>query len=424
MGDFSGQFVAFAGYQFQRMSQGEIPLWNPYNNGGLPFIADTQAAVYYLPRWITLAMSSLAGEWIYNALQLEMAFHVLAYSLLMFLFVRRLTVRRPQSVLAALVAAIVIAYGGYATGYPPLQLAVLEAASWFPLAALGILEASRRRELAWRMLALAGFGLGMSWLAGHPQTSWFMTYLLVAYFSWRCYQQRIRARVFVLGLGGLALITFGVCAVTLLPGIEYLPQTARDGLGFEIKGNGFPFKDIVQFVFPGSVSLWSPLYVGLPALFFVAAAAIRNESESRFWLIAALVGLIHSLGANTSFYDLAYNLVPWLRFFRGQERAAFVVANSLAILVGLGIAAVASWPNQLHKQRALARWRWFALALVLVALAGFVLWMGDARTWGDLLDIATRSALVTLARFVGVDEICSSASTSFVSGSAGIAHRL
>ena len=397
MGDFSGQFVAFAGYQFQRMSQGEIPLWNPYNNGGLPFIADTQAAVYYLPRWITLAMSSLAGEWSYNALQLEMAFHVLAYSLLMFLFVRRLTVRRPQSVLAALVAAIVIAYGGYATGYPPLQLAVLEAASWFPLAALGLLEASRRRELAWRMLALAGFGLGMSWLAGHPQTSWFMTYLLVAYFSWRCYQQRIRARVFVLGLGGLALITFGVCAVTLLPGIEYLPQTARDGLGFEVKGNGFPFKDIVQFAFPGSVSLWSPLYVGLPALFFVAAAAIRNESESRFWLIAALVGLIHSLGANSSFYDLAYNLVPGLRFFRGQERAAFVVANSLAILVGLGIAAVASWPNQLHKQRALARWRWFALALVLVALAGFVLWMGDAKTWGDLLDIATRSALVTLA---------------------------
>ena len=231
-GDFSGQFVAFAGYQYQRMQQGEIPLWNPYNNGGLPFIADTQAAVFYLPRWITIGLSSLAGGWSYNALQLEMAFHVLAYSLLMYLFVRRLTLGRAQSPLASLVAAILVSYGGYATSYPPLQLAVLEAASWFPLAALGILEATRRRALAWRMLALAGFGLGMSWLAGHPQTSWFITYLLTAYFAWRCYRQQIRWKAFVPGLIGIALLTVGVTAVTLLPGIEYLMQTAREGSGF------------------------------------------------------------------------------------------------------------------------------------------------------------------------------------------------
>ncbi|NJL58045.1 hypothetical protein HC928_25200 [bacterium] len=40
-GDFSGQFYMFGAYQYDRMSAGEVPLWNPYNNGGLPFIADT-----------------------------------------------------------------------------------------------------------------------------------------------------------------------------------------------------------------------------------------------------------------------------------------------------------------------------------------------------------------------------------------------
>ena len=395
-GDFSGQFVAFAGYQYQRMQQGEIPLWNPYNNGGLPFIADTQAAVFYLPRWITIGLSSLAGGWSYNALQLEMAFHVLAYSLLMYLFVRRLTLGRAQSPLASLVAAILVSYGGYATSYPPLQLAVLEAASWFPLAALGILEATRRRALAWRMLALAGFGLGMSWLAGHPQTSWFITYLLTAYFAWRCYRQQIRWNAFVPGLIGIALLTFAVTAVTLLPGIEYLLQTAREGLGFDVKGNGFPFKDVAQFVFPGLVSLWSPLYIGLPALFFVFVAVIRDENDSRFWLAAALVGLIHSLGANSAFYDLTYNLVPGLRFFRGQERAAFVVANSLSILAGLGIVAATNLQNQVDRQRALRWWRWIALALIFIALVVLILWASDAATWSDFLDIAARSALVAL----------------------------
>ena len=124
---------------------------------------------------------------------------------------------------------------------------------------------------------------------------------------------------------------------------------------------------------------------------------MRNEGESRFWLIAALVGLIHSLGANSSLYDLTYNLVPGLRFFRGQERAAFVVANSLAILAGLGIVALASWGNQVHQQRALAWWRRFAAALVVIAMAGFVLWLGDRDTWAATLDIAVRGSLLALA---------------------------
>lgn len=396
-GDFSGQFVAFAAYQYERMSQGEIPLWNPYSNGGLPFIADTQAAVYYPPRWITMGLSSLAGEWNYNALQLEMTFHVLLYTLLMYGFARRLTLAHEQSHLASLVAALIIGYGGYTTSYPPLQLAILEAAVWFPLGAVGILEATRSRKLKWRGIALAGFGLGLSWLAGHPQTSWFMTYILVAYLAYRSYTGKIAWRSFAAGLVGLALIALGVTAVTFLPGIEYLLQTSRAGLGFAVKGNGFPFKDVAQFVFPGSVSLWSPLYVGIPALFFIGVAVGRNAAESRFWLAVALVGLLHSLGANSSFYYLTYNLIPGLRFFRGQERAAFVVANSLAILAGLGIIAVAAWPNQIHRQQAIRWWRRLTIMMALVALGVFIGWMGTGGRWEPFLNITARSAIVAVA---------------------------
>ena len=396
-GDFSGQFVAFGGYQHARMSQGEIPLWNPYNNGGLPFIADTQAAVYYPPRWLTMGLSSLAGEWSYNALQLEMTFHVLLYTLLMYGFVRRLTLAHEQSCLAALMAAVTVGYGGYTTGYPPLQLAVLEAAVWFPLAALGILEAARKRKLAWRGLALAGFGLGLSWLAGHPQTSWFMTWLLAAYLVYRCYMRKIGWRTVAAGLAGMALIALGVTAVSFLPGIEYLLLTSREGLDFAAKGNGFPFRDVAQLVFPGSVSLWSPLYVGIIGLFFIGAAIWRRTDETRFWLAAGLIGLLHSLGANSAFYYLTYNIIPGLRFFRGQERAAFIVMNSGAILVGLGIIAVASWSNQAHREQALRWWRRFTMLMAAVALGVFAAWTGDAQRWGDFLDIAARSAILAVA---------------------------
>lgn len=396
-GDFSGQFVAFGAYQYQRISQGEIPLWNPYNNGGLPFIADTQAAVFYPPRWLTIGLSALGGGWSYKALQLEMTLHVLFYTLLMYLFVRRLTLADPRSPLAGFCAAVIIGYGGFTTGYPLLQLAVLEAAIWLPLAALAVYEATRQRRIVPRFIALAGLSLGMSWLAGHPQTSWFLTYVVAAWLAYRCYAGRVGWRLFLGGLALMAAVAFGVSAVTLLPGLEYLPLTAREELGFAAKGNGFPIRDIAQFVFPGSVSQWSPLFVGLPALFFAAVAIFRNQRDSRFWLIVAIVGLLHSLGENSAFYALSYNFVPGLRFFRGQERAAFVVANSLAILAGLGIAAATSWPNHLYRKRAIRLWAAFTALVAGIAILAFFLWTADADSWGNLFSIAVRSALVCTA---------------------------
>lgn len=401
-GDFSGQFVAFGAYQYERLTRGEIPLWNPYNNGGLPFIADTQAAVFYPPRWLTIALSHLAGGWTYHSLQLEMTAHVLLYALLMYAFVRRLTAGGALRHTAALAASVIIGYGGYTAGYPPLQLAVLEAATWLPLTLLGILEATRRRAPAPRFIALAGCALGLSWLAGHPQTSWFTSYLAVAYLAYRFHIISAGWRRFVGGLILFALVTLGTTAVTLLPGIEYLLHTTREGLGFAAKANGFPIRDIAQFIFPGSVSQWSPLYVGMPALFLGAVAIFCRARESRFWLLAALIGLLHSLGENSAFYHASYNLVPGLRFFRGQERAALLVANSLAILAGLGIATIADWRHQAQRKRALQLWFRFAALLILVAFGLFVGFSIDAIRWGELFEIAARSALVAAAAYVAL----------------------
>ena len=398
-GDFSGQFVAFASYQYDRMTRGEIPLWNPYNNGGLPFIADTQAAVFYPLRWLTIGLSHLTGGWNYNALQMEMAFHVLLCTLFMYHFLRRLTLGDARGPLAAFCSAVIIGYGGYTTSYPPLQLAVLEAAIWLPLTALGILEATRGRQLAFPGIALAGFGLGLSWLAGHPQTSWFVTYIAVAYFLFRSLRLNNRWRSFVAGFVILAALTIGVCAVSLLPSTEYLLLTSRETLGFEAKGNGFPFRDIVQLVFPGSVSQWSPLYAGIPALFFVVLAVMRGDRESRFWLLAAFIGLLHSLGENSAFYQVTYNFIPGLRFFRGQERAAVVVANSLAILAGLGIVAAASWPNHFYRRRAIRYWGFFAALVTGITLVAFFAWTAEPASWGELFNIATRSAFITIVAF-------------------------
>ncbi len=352
-GDFSAQFVAFGGYQYARFSQGEVPLWNPYNNGGLPFIADTQAAVFYPPRLITIALCSLSGTgWTYHALELEMTFHVLFYTLTIYLLMRMMT----GQVFAGLTAAIIGGYSGYMTGYPPLQLALLEAGVWLPLVILGIYQGTQTlTRQRWVWLMLGGWALGLSWMAGHPQTSWFLTYLAVAYLLFRSVQQRLDWRFIVLGLITFGLITIGVVAVTLLPGFEYLLMTSRSDLDLASKSSGFPFRDIVQFWFPGFISLFSPLYISLTGLILALIGFWHGRTVERqvwFWGAVALIALLFSFGGSTPLYHLGYELLPGLRFFRGQERFAYLVVHSLAILAGFGAAVLPRFSNS---QRPLTR---------------------------------------------------------------------
>lgn len=345
-GDFSGQFVAFGAYQYARLAAGEVPLWNPYNNGGLPFLADTQSAVFYPPRLATIFLSKLTGGWTYHALELEMMAHVLAYSLMTYVLVRRMTAGKAGSIVGGLCAAVIASYSGFLTSYPPLQLALLEAGIWLPLAVLGVLEATRKEAIRWGWLALTGIGLGLSWMAGHPQSSYFLTALLIAYFAYRTYEKRYRWTIFAVGTILFGAIAAGMAAVQLLPGFEYLSLTSRAGFGFDEKGNGFPIRDVIQFVFPNVVSQWSPLYVGIPGLALALIAIWRRLPGSLFWGTVALIALLLSFGTNSPLFALLYNTVPGLRYFRGQERAAYLVSNSLAILAGLGTAHLTNWSSE------------------------------------------------------------------------------
>ncbi|MFW5772246.1 MAG: YfhO family protein [Phototrophicaceae bacterium] len=393
-GDFSRQFVTFGAYQHERFSAGDVPLWNPYNNGGLPFIADTQAAVFYPPRLLTIALSNLSGSgWTYNALQLEMTAHVLLYTLLMYAFVRRLTLGRAGSAPGAFVAALVAGYGGFMTGYPPLQLALLEAAIWLPLALLAVLEATRT-AFRWPWLALAGLALGFTWLAGHPQTGWFATYTLVAYLAWRVYTQRLGWRVFILALALVGMLTAGIAAVTLLPGLEYLTRTARSALSFDDKGGGFPFHDIAQMLVPGAVSLWSPLFAGVTGLALAGIGLAARDRERLFWGGLALVALGLSFGARSALFHALYNTLPGLSYFRGQERAAYLVSVSVAVLAGLGVVALATPSGAAFLRR--VRYAVAALALVIggLALLVFALWTGAPDAYGHVIEPLTFSALI------------------------------
>jgi hypothetical protein len=357
---------------------------------------------------ITIAALNLTGgstpQRMYAALQLEMIAHTLIASAGMYLFMRILVRWR----IPALIAAVTYAYGGFYTGYPQLQLAIIEAGAWLPFALVALSsgfisppnpffppkEWEKEPSQDWLGTVIAGVFLGLSLLAGHPQTTLFFIYVCAVYLAWQVFDKRESIRVWIVNTAIFGAVGGGIAAVQLLPGLEYLRLTARPQLNFEALGNGFPFYDVAQLVFPGILSLWSPLYFGVVGLFLAISALTKKWWNPRpiiYWMLLGVGALALSFGARTVFFDLLYNVVPGFTLFRGQERAAYVIALCAAVLVGYGaVGTVSLWADRPHSGKLLGR---FAGVIALVAGGLFILKLDGSQN-DAVLNIAAFSTLI------------------------------
>jgi len=379
-GDFADQFYAFGVYEAQRLFSGQLPLWNPHTFSGHPFLADVQSAIFYPLSLITLLLSLPWGFSLF-ALELEAIFHFFLAGLFTYLLAKRLLRDRR----AALISSLVFTFGGYLTSYPSQQLAILEADVWLPLILLLLdigLERLRGRSSGRGFLlpiALAGLAFGLALLAGHPQSAMYVFYVAAIYFAFRAYTNRVRWRPAVLAFGLFALLGFGLAAAQLLPSLEYMRLSSRAQTNYNEMSGGFPRQDPIQLLLPGSVSVMSPLYVGiLPLLLAVLAPLLKRNREVIFWTCLAVGALLLSFGGNTFAYSPFYLFVPGFAIFRSQERAAFVFSFSLALLAGYGVRLLAQAMPKPVKARFHGFYRfvtcliWGALGLVLLTFYGFM----------------------------------------------------
>lgn len=334
VGDFTHNFYVYRTLAFRELSAGRYPLWEDCVYAGYPFQADPQSALFYPPALADLAIHLLLGlkEFHLYGLQLEALLHLLLASALTYTFLRG----EVRSRLAALLGAVVFAYGGYLTSYPLLQLAIGESAVWLPLAlwgARGLARVAGRRHY----LAMV-VGLSMSFLAGHPQTFVHVVYATLAYYGYRAWRQGVPAgRAF----GRLALVgafAGGLCAVQLLPTFQLMQLSTRAKYSFGNAGTGLALQDVVQLVLPGIVTYWQPLYVGIFPLILAGFAALAGDrgQDRAFWLGLGVVALVLSFGKKVFAFDLPYLLVPGYSLFQSQERHAFLFSFALSVLAAYG----------------------------------------------------------------------------------------
>jgi hypothetical protein len=383
-GDFTYHFLSFSLFQRAELAAGRLPVWNPYTYAGHPFLADIQAAVFYplsnILLAVTLPWDDPAARLYF--LQLEVILHTALAGFFTYLLVVELTGVR----WAGLLAGVAFAFSGYLTSYPPLQLAILRTAVWLPLILLFLRRAAiGPHHLRWWIAAAVA--LVVAFLGGHPQTFLYIGYTAAA---WMIFTQvtagsrRSSVVGVVAGLWLFLFVIFGLAAAQLLPTLEFTQLSVRANADYAFVSGGFPLQDTWQIVLPGVFTQFSPLYVGAVPLglataavcFWVFVSFPLSRSLLFFFVALTLIALLLSYGGNSFLYPIFHRIAPGWDLFRGQERAAFLVALGLSVLAGLGAAATPEVAQRMRRRSALI---YGALATAAVYSFG-LLWQLQGRT--------------------------------------------
>jgi hypothetical protein len=224
LGDPVLQMQPWSMWSRAELRDGRVPLWNPWNAGGLPHLANYQSAVFSpfsVPAYVLDARSAQLA-----AAALKLA----ALALFAWLFFRALAL----SAGACLVGATAFAFAGFHgvwIGYPHVGVvAAFAACLWCAERALQALAgaATRRRAAGWCAALAASVACAV--LAGHPETLFFCVMLVCAWILFRLAtvarergpRTALRAAAALL-LAGLAGVGLG--APQLLPFLEYLRES-------------------------------------------------------------------------------------------------------------------------------------------------------------------------------------------------------
>src|SRR5258708_2870619 len=227
--DVLAQTYPFRAFAATSLANHELPLWNPYVFGGMPFQADIQSAIFYLPN-LLLTLFVDGGRLPYYALEVMILAHFWLAAITMFFLAKDFGLEP----VFALFSGLVFSLSGFMIvhGVHPV---FVEEVAWLPLIVLLFHRAIRRRSMAYA--AGSGLVFGHAVLAGAPQISlyigFFLGLLFLFLFAVDVRSKGLRSSVGTIPIVAVTfLIAAGVDAVQLLPTIELIPLSDRATLSF------------------------------------------------------------------------------------------------------------------------------------------------------------------------------------------------
>jgi hypothetical protein len=383
--DFGFFGYPIACYHRESFWRGEIPLWNPLNNCGLPFLA----------QWNTLSL--YPGSLFYLLLPLSWSLgvfcllHLFWGGLGMYWLAWNWTGNR----LGASVAGLGFALNGLVLNslmWPNNSAAF----GWMPWVVL-------LAEPAWRkggkqLLLAAGVG-AMQMLTGAPEVillTWLLVSLLALSFLVR---GKLPRSALLRRFGCLVALVAGLASAQLLPFLDLVAHSQRDEHFYEsawaMPGTGWAnllvplfhcFKTSREVYFQHD-QYWTSSYYPGAGVLALALLAVSRARDRRAWFLvfAAALGLVLALGDNGHLYSWIKRALPQIGYVRYPIKFVVWTVFSVPLLAAFAFGpARAARPTALNRSGAVAA----ALAVALTGIIGGLIWFAylypeDRERWLD-----------------------------------------
>ena len=381
--DETYQFFPWRVHVKEAMSQGQLPLWNPYIFCGTPFLAKDQPAVFDPINLFSLAFETVDAVLVVAILRIVVA------GLGTYLLVRALGGGR----IGAFVSAVSYGFGGFIIVW--LAHPHSGVAAWLPWFLLTIEWLVRR--LRGREVAQVAMTIALLLFAGHAETALYglvaggLFFLLRAYQVWQGHRQGRQTSWLLVSFVAAVGLGFCLASVHIWPFWQWLQRSAewslrigsqnldetRLGLRAQLPlllttvlpnvlNNPtwpYPYRSFV----PDSNLAEQALYVGVTSLVLAAVAVARRRRDGVIVFLAALA--VGSLGA-----ALRLPVFDWINHLPLFSMAAYgrfrlVYSLAAAVLAGMGVTVLLNEaPGSVLVGRT-ARW---LLGLALASSLGLV----------------------------------------------------
>jgi len=398
-GDFVSWYFPSHHYAAARLSQGELPLWNPYNDCGMPFMGEADHGTLYPPSLLLHVMGSHKLV-LFHLLQAFTLAHILGGALALYALARSLGCRPWAAVVGGLAFGMSGTFMARAA-----HVSLVCAQAWVPIAIGGLHHAvgggSRRG------LALAAAALGMIALSGSPATAVVAIVGLIVsalatagVSSDGSFRVRASRALSLLAFVGTAGILLG--AVQLLPMRELVEHSERSTYTYEdVSQYALGPQSLILLVWPrffgwlryDRLCYWGPenfaelsAYSGaITWIAAVAAIVFLGFRRTAPWIVLSVTGLWLALGAHGGLHRLFYRFVPVLGEMRAPGRFLLLWCCGLAVLAAFGVDSVG---DALREND--ARGRRFVggamLTLAVLAFAALLLWPAELALLEDWQD--------------------------------------
>jgi len=317
------------------LAQGSLPIWNPYQLCGIPWLASIQGGALYPPHLLYTVLPT------YLAMAVSSLLHFLLVGGAVAVFARRVGLGWS----AVLLAAALCAMRGRIVGLGSVPN-MMEAGAWLAPGAVAVLGLAQGRGA--RSVALLAVSTAASILAGYPQFTVYICYAWAALLAALLLGERPPLVGWLRAGGGLlggVLLGALLAAVQLLPTLEMsaLGTKSLEGLSM---GEMFPFGFKKGVSFGGAaLQLLSrkqegclPLSLGYVGLALVPFALLNRPHRALAVgsIVLGLLVLSFAMGPVTPLFDL-YLQLPALGSFRIPRRILFVLDFCFAVAAALGL---------------------------------------------------------------------------------------